>query len=164
MNDSEPMQQPPELQFLEMVRNLSATLPPDLTIHLGVPSVDTESYRAWIKRWNGVILEQGEQAAPLQLTHGALAILFHHIAMETFAGLERVLAEADVVDDGDPMGFIKSHAVRNFWLRYQEERRISREARGQELLASFTKEDREALGSVGVVFRTMAKTKRRDRL
>lgn len=132
------MQQPPELQFLELIRQLNAELPQHLKDY------QADAYRR---------PSFGEQP---NHTDQALAIFFHHIAFETFSAFERVRLEADGAEGGD-FPEIKSPVVRNFWSRVVEQRTASRDRRAAEILNALTEEDRRALIQAGVRFPSPAK-------
>lgn len=144
---SEEMRQPTELQFLEMVRALPSALPPRLADYQSEPfAEDLHNYRKFMA-------SPIEPSQSLALSDATLAVLFHHIAFETFSALERVKLEVDG-DGGDDDGFpeIQSPVVRKFWKRFVEQRTASRTARAKEILDELTEEDRRALRQAGVQF------------
>lgn len=155
----------PELEFLEMIRSLSTTLPEFLLDYQRRENTrETEEYRDWLTQWNGRVLNEGEQVPPMVFTDVALAIMFHHIAMETFAALEAHFAKnpnphGDTDDGGwdEALDMIKSGPVHNFWLRFVRARESQRRMRANEILDSLTAEDRESLMQVGVKFPTPKK-------
>lgn len=154
MSDPQEQCQPPELQFLEMIRSLSARLPEHLVSYqFNACAEDLNNYY----NFRETVLDVGESLA---FSDAALSILFHHIAFETFAAFEKLQAKTSDEDSDEPnFSDIESPAVRNFWHRFVEQRKASREARAQEILGGLTEEDRTALIEAGVRFPRAAKVK-----
>jgi hypothetical protein len=94
-DEQQPMQQPVELRFLEMIRELPSELPDYLVRYQSEASAELRSFEENSNRVRG--LNETRTFTP-----EAMVILFHHIAFETFKGFEKLYEQLNDEED-DPI-------------------------------------------------------------
>jgi hypothetical protein len=94
-DEQQPMQQPVELRFLEMIRELPSELPDYLARYQSEASAELRSFEENSNRVRG--LNETRTFTP-----EAMVILFHHIAFETFKGFEKLYEQLNDEED-DPI-------------------------------------------------------------
>jgi hypothetical protein len=153
-DEQQPMQQPVELRFLEMIRELPSELPDYLVRYQSEASAELRSFEENSNRVRG--LNETRTFTP-----EAMVILFHHIAFETFKGFEKLYEQLNDEEDDPIFSDFASPSVRHFWHTFVRARREAKQARGKALLDSFSAHDKEALESVGVRIPKQPKVKPR---